>query len=257
MLIWAGLCLLACAVALAGRWLLRPRDGLGRPKPFPAVSVLLLVALAVGCLVPVYRHHRLETRLEAAASALVGVPVTVNCQTAGQQFVDAGAELGFVRYGPDGVPERATLIKRDQCSDLADYLGSDKSSPSRDQVVAVHILSHEARHMAGVTVEAEAECGAMQRDARAAQLLGASARAGTPAGPDVLDELSTRRCPTLTAPRTAGRPGRSTRGCLTRPGRRHDSVARNGTCHGAAPVGREGESRTRRSRGGSHVDGGT
>ena len=101
--------------------------------------------------------------------------MTVNCQTAGQQFVDAGAELGFVRYGPDGVPERATLIKRDQCSDLADYLGSDKSSPSRDQVVAVHILSHEARHMAGITVEAEAECGAMQRDARAAQLLGASA----------------------------------------------------------------------------------
>ena len=175
MLIWAGLGLLACAAALVGRWLLRPRDGLGRSKPFPAVSVLLLVALAVGCLVPVYRHHRLETRLEAAASALVGVPVEVNCQTAGQQFVDAGAELGFVRYGPDGVPERATLIKRDQCSDLADYLGSDKSSPSRDQVVAVHILSHEARHMAGVTVEAEAECGAMQRDARAAQLLGADA----------------------------------------------------------------------------------
>jgi len=173
MLTWSGVGLLACAAAVAGRWLLRPRDGLGRPKPFPAVSVLLLVGLAVGCLVPVYRHHRLETRLEAAASALVGVPVTVHCQTAGQQFVDAGAELGFVRYGPDGVPELATLIKREQCSDLADYLGSDKASPSREQVIAVHILSHEARHMAGITDEAVAECGALQRDARAAQLLGA------------------------------------------------------------------------------------
>ena len=65
MLIWFGLGLLAGAVALVGRWLLRPRDGLSRPKPFPAVSVLLLVTMAVGCLVPVYRHHRLETRLEA------------------------------------------------------------------------------------------------------------------------------------------------------------------------------------------------
>ena len=173
MLTWSGLGLLACAVVLVGRWLLRPVDGLRRPKSFPAVSVVLLLVLAAACLVPVYRHHRLEARLEAAASALVGVPVTVHCQTAGQQFVDAGAELGFVRYGPDGVPERATLIKRDQCSDLADYLGSDKSSPSRDQVIAVHVLSHEARHMAGVTGESVAECGAMQRDARAAELLGA------------------------------------------------------------------------------------
>jgi hypothetical protein len=172
-LTWSGVGLLACAAALVGRWLLRPRDGLGRPKPFPAVSVVLLVALAACCVVPVYRHHRLEVRLETAATALVGVPVTVHCQTAGQQFVDAGAELGFVRYGPDGVPERATLIKRDQCSDLSDYLGSDKSSPSRNQVVAVHVLSHEARHMAGVTDEAVAECGAVQRDARTAQLLGA------------------------------------------------------------------------------------
>jgi hypothetical protein len=175
MLIWFSVGLLASAGLFTVRWLLRRRDGLGRAKPYPRVTVLLLVAVAVGALIPVVRHHRLESRLESAASALVGVPVVVHCQTAGQQLVDVGAELGFVRYGPDGVPERATLIKRDQCGDLADYLGSDKSSPSRDQVVAVHILSHEARHMAGITNEAVAECGAMQRDAQAAQLLGADA----------------------------------------------------------------------------------
>lgn len=202
MLIWFGMGLLTCAVALAARWLLRPRDDLGRPKSFPAISVVLLVGLGVGCLVPVYRHHRLEARLEAAASALVGVPVTVHCQTAGEQFVDAGAELGFVRYGPDGVPERATLIKRDQCSDLADYLGSDKSSPSRDQVIAVHILSHEARHMAGTTDEAVAECGAMQRDAQTAQLLGADPQQAlrlarlywTTVYPDMSDGYRTADC---------------------------------------------------------------
>lgn len=173
MLIWFAVGLLASAGVLVGRWLRRRRDALGRAKPFPAVSVLVLVALGVGALVPVIRHHRLETRLESAASALVGAPVTVHCQTAGKQLVDVGQELGYVRYGPDGVPDRATLIKRDQCSDLRDFLGSDKDSPSPDQVVAVHVLSHEARHMAGITDEAVAECGAMQRDARTAQQLGA------------------------------------------------------------------------------------
>jgi hypothetical protein len=172
-LIWFSVGLLASAGLFTARWLLRRRDGLGRARPFPKVAVLLLVALALGALIPAVRHHRLETRLAAAATTLVGVPVAVHCQSVGQQLVDVGPELGFVRYGPDGVPERATLIKRDQCGDLSDYLGSDKSSPSRDQVVAVHILSHEARHMAGITNEAVAECGAMQRDARAAELLGA------------------------------------------------------------------------------------
>jgi hypothetical protein len=172
-LIWFAVALLASAGLVVGRWLRRRRDALGRERPFPTVSVVLLVVLGVGALVPVIRHHRLESRLSAAASDLVGTPVAVHCQSAGKQLVDVGRELGYVRYGADGVPERATLIKRDQCSDLRAYLGSDKDSPSQEQVVAVHILSHEARHMAGETAEAAAECGAVQRDARTAELLGA------------------------------------------------------------------------------------
>ena len=173
MLTWLAGGLLGGAVLLAGRWLLRRTDGLGRPVRFPLVSVLVLVGLAGGLLVPVVRHHRLEQRLTAVASELAGTPVQVHCQTAGQEFVDLGEELGWVAYGPDGVPEHETLIKRGPCGDLSSYLGSDKSDPSRDQVIAVHVLSHEVRHMAGSTVEAEAECGAVQRDARAAELLGA------------------------------------------------------------------------------------
>ena len=174
MLLWFGMGSLAAAVVVASRGFLGGSDSLGRVRAFPVVTVVSLALLGGGLLVPVVRHHRLESRLDSAASSLVGAPAQVHCQTTGQQMLDVGSELGFVRYGPDGVPEHETLIKRSPCQELASYLGSDKQDPDRDEVVAVHILSHEARHMAGTTGEAEAECQAMQRDAWAARLLGAT-----------------------------------------------------------------------------------
>jgi hypothetical protein len=99
----------------------------------------------------------------------------VRCQSLGGAFVDGGPELGYVRWRADGSPEPWTLIKRDQCRHLAGYLRSDKRRPSRDQVVAVHVLTHEAMHLAGVVGEAAAECAAVQRDAHTARLLGAAA----------------------------------------------------------------------------------
>jgi hypothetical protein len=138
------------------------------------LSVALLGLLAVTATVPVVRAARLEHRLSAVASTLVGSPVTVDCQSRGQEMTDLGHELGWVPYDQAGRPQPRTLIKRRACSALRDYLGSDRQSPSRDQVVAVHVLGHEARHMAGQTVESEAECAAVQRDALTARLLGAT-----------------------------------------------------------------------------------
>lgn len=172
---YLALALLAAAAVLMLRWLVRPYDGLGRRRGAPVASAVLLAAVGAGLLVPVWRHARLEHRLDGVATALVGAPVHVHCQTAGQEFFDVGSELGLVRTGPDGRPERTTLIKRGPCRRLADYLRSGRDNPSRDEVVAVHVLSHEARHLAGTMDEARAECEAMQRDARTAQLLGADA----------------------------------------------------------------------------------
>jgi hypothetical protein len=120
----------------------------------------------------VLRVHQ-ERRLGGAASALAGARVAVRCQSFGGAFVDARPELGYVRWRADGKPEPWTLIKRDQCRHLA--ARSDKRRPSRDQVVAVHVLTHEAMHLSGRLNEAAAECAAVQRDARIARLLGAPA----------------------------------------------------------------------------------
>jgi hypothetical protein len=131
--------------------------------------------LAAATAAPGVVRTRHERRLAAAASALAGVQVGVRCQSFGGAFVDPGPELGFVRWRADGTPEPWTLIKRDQCRDLAAYLRSDKHRPSRAKVVAVHVLTHEAMHLSGRTDEAVAECAAVQRDAQTARLLGASA----------------------------------------------------------------------------------
>jgi hypothetical protein len=201
-LTWFAVALLAGALALAGRWLLRPRDTLGRERSFPLISVLLLTALGGGLLVPVVRHHRLEGRLTEVATTLVGAPSVVHCQTAGRELMDLGSELGYVRWGPGGVPEHETLIKRAPCNHLAAYLRGDHAHPSLDEIVAVHVLSHESRHMAGTTSEAITECQAMQRDAWAAALLGATPQEALDLArsywrtiyPQMPDDYSTGQC---------------------------------------------------------------
>jgi hypothetical protein len=174
-LFWLGIATLVGAVLVAIRWFFTRIDALGRVAPFPWLGVSLLIVLAAGLLAPSLFRARLEIRLETAVGRLIGGTVEVECQSFGQAFVDTGAEFGFVPFGPDGVPERRTLIKRKQCADISDYIRSDKVQPDLDHVVAVHTLTHEAIHMSGVTNEAETECIALQRDAEMARLLGAPA----------------------------------------------------------------------------------
>jgi hypothetical protein len=172
-----GVLLLVAGGAITIRWMSARTDALGRPRPFPLIAVGLLVVFGCASLTPFALRFRLERRLEAAASEFVGSRVDVRCQTFGGAFVDVGADLGYVVFGSDGRPERWTLIKREQCRELSGYLSSDKLNPTRSQIVAVHVLSHESIHMSGVRNEARTECLAMQRDAEMARLLGAPPQA--------------------------------------------------------------------------------
>lgn len=170
-----GILLLVGAAYLGTRWWLRRYDTMGRPRPFPMLSVALLVVLGGGALVPGVLRARLESRLSAAATRIVGSPVDVECQSFGKAFVDVGAEAGYVAFRSDGTPEPKTIIKRDECRALADYLRSDKTSPTVEQVRAVHVVTHETIHMSGIRNESHTECLAVQRNAEMARLLGAPA----------------------------------------------------------------------------------
>ena len=173
MLIWVSAAALVLAAGLTVRWFGAQYDALGRRRDFPRISVALCLVIGIGTAIPVGLHVRTEHRLDTAASALAGAPVTVHCQNASEATFDLGPELGYVKFGADGVPERHTLIKWKPCHDLAAWLGSDRKHPTRGQMIAVHVLTHETMHMAGATDEAITECRAMQRDATMARRLGA------------------------------------------------------------------------------------
>jgi len=162
------------AAVVAARWWTRRRDALGRARPFPYVSVVLLVVLAVAAAVPVVRTRQQESQLSKVASQLAGRTVTVDCQSTTGALVDTGVELGFVPFDAEGRPLPRTTLKRDPCARLRAYADGGQGRPSTDEVIAVHVLTHEAMHMRGEPSEAATECQALQRNAQAAQLLGAT-----------------------------------------------------------------------------------
>jgi hypothetical protein len=159
------------ALALLIRWL--QQRGVREDAPFPAMSISSCLVLAVVATFPVVDRVTLESRLSHSASAVVGMQVEVDCQTLTGSALDMGNELGYVKWGPDGIPERKTLIKHQQCNDLHSYLNSSKQNPSAAQILAVHVLTHESMHMSGIKVEYVAECAALQHDTAMAQELGA------------------------------------------------------------------------------------
>jgi hypothetical protein len=175
---YAAVALGLAALALFVRWLAQRnlRDSRYQAQ-FPAISISSCLVLAMVATVPVVNRITLESRLSHAASELIGVRVKVDCQTLTGATLDVGRELGYVKWGPDGIPERKTLIKHEQCNDLNSYLNSNKLHPSAAQILAVHVLTHESMHMSGTTSEAVAECHAMQHDTAMAEDLGAPAAA--------------------------------------------------------------------------------
>lgn len=159
------------AVVLLAYWLVQ--RGVRDHPPFPAISISSCAVLAVAATLPVVDRVTLEGRLSHSASTLVGMHVEVDCQTLTGSALDMGRELGYVKWGPDGIPEHKTLIKHVQCNDLHSYLDSSKLHPSAAEVLAVHVLTHESMHMSGITSEFIAECDAMQHDTAMAEDLGA------------------------------------------------------------------------------------
>jgi hypothetical protein len=171
-----GFLSLACvlsAIGLLVSWATRRHDSLGRPRDLPVWSVSALVVLALAAAYPGAQRKIDERRLGYVATVVTGTEVRVHCQSTIAALVDTGAELGWVAFDENGVPELATRIKREQCALLKAYRAGHRTL-DHDTVLAVHVLTHEAMHMRGERSEAVAECQAVQRDRLTARALGAT-----------------------------------------------------------------------------------
>jgi hypothetical protein len=158
-LVWVSL----GSFAGAGFLLARGRGGIG---------VLLLGALGLASGWFAWQTAQLERRLSDAAELVSGRPgVSVDCRNLVREMVSG--RPGEVWFDADGTPAKVTTLSWEICGDLDGWLDGGSGVPSTDEMIAVHVLTHEAIHLAGHRDEAYTECLAMQYDEATAILLGA------------------------------------------------------------------------------------
>lgn len=170
--------LVVVGLAAWAGWLL-VRGILNRTVPRIGLALIALPLLVLG--VTERQWISAEHQLSAIAHALAPGTDGVHCQRLGETFTYAGSELGHVDWDEGGIPTGPAMVSYETCGRLADYWRSsatDKASAPLDQVIAVHVLTHESMHLAGLLEEADADCAAMQYDAWVAVKLGATQAQG-------------------------------------------------------------------------------
>lgn len=170
------LVVLALATLILG--VLLVRWALGRSAP---ILIGLTVVVVLGSGFFEYRWRAAEHGFTVATRKLIArTDVHVHCQRLTATLVDASGYEGYVPYPGDGSLPRTADLMWTTCHNLAKWQRSGhKATAPKAQIVAIHVLTHEAMHLTGEKNEAKAECLAMQHDAETARLLGASTRAAS------------------------------------------------------------------------------
>jgi hypothetical protein len=152
--------------------------------------VLSLVCVLVGLYLGLYRDRAEAERdaLAEIASSIAERPVSINCPGALERLTEVSPHDGSVAFSADGRPADHADLSGATCSHLADFderaargeldclAGSTRCSRDIEQTaVAVNVLTHESYHLAGHLSEAAVQCYALQRNAEAARMLGATA----------------------------------------------------------------------------------
>ena len=151
------------------------------------ISALLLIALPGGAIWNQQRTDSHERALGEIASEIAQRPVAIHCQGLPSALIDISNVAGEVVFEHDGTPPDEATLKRDVCRDLKRF-ATTRSAPSFECVrrvepcerpiwkiaYAVHVFTHEAWHLRGVTSESETECYALQTTAFTARRMGAT-----------------------------------------------------------------------------------
>ncbi len=132
------------------------------------IAVLFILALLSGK--PIIDHWSFENFLSTNASLLAdGKPAYVKCATVFQSV--------YNKFGLAGTGNPTTgeiVLQYPTCNDLRDYLDAPETA-SQKEITSLHVFTHEAMHVRGEMNEQKTDCQAIQRNVRAAIMLGVRA----------------------------------------------------------------------------------
>lgn len=167
MRIVAGAVVVGCCVLwlLAKRFLMR-----GGWKVFPVVIGLVAVLFTGNEL----RWAMFEGQLaDAVEPGMGGLRASFACERLLRGAWASQGRVGHVWFGADGKPAGAAFLSANTCAQVKAWRGNPAGADLAE-IVAVHTITHEAAHLAGVRDEGTAECLAIQRDAATMMALGAA-----------------------------------------------------------------------------------
>lgn len=160
-------------LAVRQGWVAARRPSGDRTWSVVALVTVLLLAGTGGWFE--WRHQWVQAVTGTALRELTGrEDAEVSCQRLSGDLLDVRASSGYVSWDQDGTVQ----LRRTVCHDLAGWLMGSRAHPTSEQITALHVLTHEAMHVAGERNESAAECYAIQHDAEMAELLGASDELG-------------------------------------------------------------------------------
>jgi hypothetical protein len=163
----------AITVYLAVAWLLV--DRYVRRRGWRVLPLVVAVPALVFTLNELRWWHFEHQLARAVRPVLAGRDAGFGCERVLHGFFSSKGRPGHVWFDASGRPEREAFLSSSTCSGVKDYL-RDPAAAGLEQVTAVHIVTHEAEHLAGVRAEDVAECRAIQADAAVLVALGASAQ---------------------------------------------------------------------------------
>jgi hypothetical protein len=139
-----------------------------RPDPIFLPYLMLVSALAAACAWPPLSAWRFERFLEEKAMLLTdGKPATVHCNT----LFDTMLDPNMLAVGHANPQTGEIVFQKPWCRHLRDYLDDPEAADERE-ITSLNLFTHEAMHIRGEMDEAVTECQAVQRNYRAARLLG-------------------------------------------------------------------------------------
>jgi hypothetical protein len=147
----------------------RSDEILGRGTRALGALLLSLVAFTAGYF-EVAHHLRQQLATEALEVLSEADGVRANCERFSEELFNLSQYQGYVYYDGSNVAH----LRRNLCHDLWDYAHGGQANPSDDQILAVHVVGHEAQHINDIRSEAVAECNAVQLNHLIAEELGAT-----------------------------------------------------------------------------------